>query len=220
MMMNSRTPTPRHEQMSGSGTNENQQQVAQRSRWQAVLLEAGGIGAAVSEESMRRLKYCLQWLQVRDKQSSQENPACSLADTLTARIVCHRAHRRANPRPEGLHRLAAEPPSRIAVVRRTVVAPVAAGRTPPADVDEHQARRRRDDPAGRRRRVQVRRRRAAGTRQGASQAVHLVSAPAMGSGRFGPESDRDRRWWCRFWGLSHVFEERDGEGKGKGVSAV
>lgn len=42
-----------------------QQQVAQRSRWQAVLLEAGGLSAALSEESMRRLKYCLQWLQVR-----------------------------------------------------------------------------------------------------------------------------------------------------------
>ncbi|RDX54167.1 Opi1-domain-containing protein [Lentinus brumalis] len=39
------------------------QQVAQRSRWQAVFLEAGGISAAISEESMRRLKYCLQWLQ-------------------------------------------------------------------------------------------------------------------------------------------------------------
>ncbi|KAM5530817.1 hypothetical protein V8D89_015507 [Ganoderma adspersum] len=39
------------------------QQVAQRSRWQAVFLEAGGISAAFSEESMRRLKYCLQWLQ-------------------------------------------------------------------------------------------------------------------------------------------------------------
>lgn len=38
-------------------------QVAQRSRWQAVLLEAGGLSAALSEESMRRLKYCLQWLQ-------------------------------------------------------------------------------------------------------------------------------------------------------------
>lgn len=40
-------------------------QVVSRSKWQAVLLEAGGIGAAVSEESMKRLKYCLQWLQVR-----------------------------------------------------------------------------------------------------------------------------------------------------------
>lgn len=39
--------------------------VAVRSTWQAVLLEAGGISAAVSEESMKRLKYCLQWLQVR-----------------------------------------------------------------------------------------------------------------------------------------------------------
>lgn len=44
-------------------TSEEQQQVIPRSRWQAVLLEAGGIGAAVSEESMRRLKYCLSWLQ-------------------------------------------------------------------------------------------------------------------------------------------------------------
>lgn len=43
----------------------NQNQVATRSKWQAVLLEAGGLSAAVSEESMRRLKYCLQWLQVR-----------------------------------------------------------------------------------------------------------------------------------------------------------
>ncbi|KAI0339364.1 Opi1-domain-containing protein [Trametopsis cervina] len=67
----SRTPTPRQEDPpanssrpnTNSSANENQQQVAQRSRWQAVLLEAGGIGAAVSEESMRRLKYCLQWLQ-------------------------------------------------------------------------------------------------------------------------------------------------------------
>jgi len=45
---------------------EEQQQVVQRSRLAAVLLEAGSIGAAVSEESMRRLKYCLQWLQVGD----------------------------------------------------------------------------------------------------------------------------------------------------------
>ncbi|CDO68366.1 hypothetical protein BN946_scf184815.g13 [Trametes cinnabarina] len=41
------------------------QQVAQRSRWQAMILEAGGLSAAFSEESMRRLRYCLQWLQVR-----------------------------------------------------------------------------------------------------------------------------------------------------------
>ena len=31
---------------------------------QNILVEAGGIGAAVSEESMRRLQYCLHWLQV------------------------------------------------------------------------------------------------------------------------------------------------------------
>ncbi|KAF7371235.1 hypothetical protein MSAN_00759200 [Mycena sanguinolenta] len=37
--------------------------VSQRSRWQAVLLEAGGLSAALSDESMRRLRYCLSWLQ-------------------------------------------------------------------------------------------------------------------------------------------------------------
>ncbi|KAI0272384.1 transcription factor Opi1-domain-containing protein [Gloeopeniophorella convolvens] len=56
--------SPERQELLGSvSTEEQQRQVVQRSRWQAVLLEAGGIGAAVSEESMRRLKYCLQWLQ-------------------------------------------------------------------------------------------------------------------------------------------------------------
>ena len=45
--------------------DDDETRVAQRSRWQAVLLEAGGLSAALSEESMQRLKYCLHWLQVR-----------------------------------------------------------------------------------------------------------------------------------------------------------
>ncbi|KAF9464914.1 transcription factor Opi1-domain-containing protein [Collybia nuda] len=64
----SRSSTPTREQPSEQPRNSsadvgNERQVAQRSRWQAVLLEAGGLSAALSEESMRRLKYCLQWLQ-------------------------------------------------------------------------------------------------------------------------------------------------------------
>ncbi|KAF9517785.1 hypothetical protein BS47DRAFT_1389502 [Hydnum rufescens UP504] len=47
-------------------------QVINRSKWQAVLLEAGGIGAAVSEESMKRLKYCLQWLQYANSHIDQQ----------------------------------------------------------------------------------------------------------------------------------------------------
>jgi len=39
--------------------------LAQRSRWQAVLFEAGGLSAALSEESMRKLNSYLHWLQVR-----------------------------------------------------------------------------------------------------------------------------------------------------------
>ncbi|CAK5283746.1 unnamed protein product [Mycena citricolor] len=40
-----------------------ERQVARRSGWQAMLLEAGGLSAALSDESMRKLRYCLQWLQ-------------------------------------------------------------------------------------------------------------------------------------------------------------
>ena len=41
-----------------------QQAVTRRGGWHALMVEAGGIGAAVSDESMRKLKYCLEWLQV------------------------------------------------------------------------------------------------------------------------------------------------------------
>jgi hypothetical protein len=61
----SRTPTPTRTSTSREREPSQLQAVAQRSRWQAVLMEAGGLGAAMSEESMRRLKYCLHWLQVR-----------------------------------------------------------------------------------------------------------------------------------------------------------
>ena len=44
---------------------DNRQDAVARGRWQALLLEAGGIGAAMSGESMRKLSYCLQWLQVK-----------------------------------------------------------------------------------------------------------------------------------------------------------
>jgi hypothetical protein len=59
------TPTQTIANASQSRNASDQTQVAQRSRWQAMLLEAGGLSAALSEDSMRRLKYCLQWLQVR-----------------------------------------------------------------------------------------------------------------------------------------------------------
>lgn len=46
------------------GAEQKQVQVANRKGWQTVLVEASGISAAISEENMKRLKYCLQWLQV------------------------------------------------------------------------------------------------------------------------------------------------------------
>lgn len=35
---------------------------ASRSTWHNMLIEAGGLSAAVSEESLKSLQYCLQWL--------------------------------------------------------------------------------------------------------------------------------------------------------------
>ncbi|KAG8907667.1 hypothetical protein FRB99_002745 [Tulasnella sp. 403] len=53
----------REESGEESGKGEQQIEVANRSSWQTVLVEASGISAAISEENMKRLKYCLQWLQ-------------------------------------------------------------------------------------------------------------------------------------------------------------
>ncbi|KAJ4475519.1 transcription factor Opi1-domain-containing protein [Lentinula aciculospora] len=55
------------------GPEDNQQrQIVQRSRWQTMLLEAGGFSAAWSEESMRRLRYVLQWLQYATNRIDQQ----------------------------------------------------------------------------------------------------------------------------------------------------
>ncbi|KAJ3869908.1 transcription factor Opi1-domain-containing protein, partial [Lentinula novae-zelandiae] len=48
------------------------QQVVQRSSWQTMLLEAGGFSIAWSEESMRKLKYVLQWLQYATNHIDQQ----------------------------------------------------------------------------------------------------------------------------------------------------
>ena len=89
----SRTPTPRQE------PPEPQQQVVQRSRWQAMVLEVGGIGAAFSEESMRRLKYCLQWLQYATAHIDQQILILrNFIDSL-------QAHTSGSPSPEHLQTL-------------------------------------------------------------------------------------------------------------------
>ncbi len=54
-----RSPSP---PMTATTTTTTSQEVAQRSRWHTVLLEAGGLSAALSEESLRRLRYVLSWL--------------------------------------------------------------------------------------------------------------------------------------------------------------
>jgi hypothetical protein len=96
----SRTPTPQSQDPDAPSDQNSSRQVVPRSRWQTVLLEAGGIGAAVSEESMRRLKYCLQWLQVRPLETSTW---CTFSNiTFTVR---HDTHRLSDPYPPRLYRL-------------------------------------------------------------------------------------------------------------------
>jgi len=60
-------PTLVGDDIEGAGKedlNGSERGAAQPSWWQAVLLEAGGLSAALSKESIRRLKYCLHWFQV------------------------------------------------------------------------------------------------------------------------------------------------------------
>ena len=58
----SRSSTPA--QIGDKSRNLDETQVAQRSRWQAVLLEAGGLSAALSDETMQWLKYCFGYKSV------------------------------------------------------------------------------------------------------------------------------------------------------------
>ncbi|KAJ3889698.1 transcription factor Opi1-domain-containing protein, partial [Lentinula edodes] len=51
---------------------DDQQQVVQRSSWRTMLLEAGGFSVAWSEESMRKLRYVLQWLQYATNHIDQQ----------------------------------------------------------------------------------------------------------------------------------------------------
>ncbi|ESK82692.1 clock controled protein (ccg-8) [Moniliophthora roreri MCA 2997] len=64
-MRRRRSPSqPRPEEGSPrEGDHQQQTQITQRGRWQTMLVEAGGLSVAFSEESMKKLKYCLNWLQ-------------------------------------------------------------------------------------------------------------------------------------------------------------
>ncbi|KAI0076556.1 Opi1-domain-containing protein [Panus rudis PR-1116 ss-1] len=108
----SRTPTPRQDPPDG------QQQVAQRSRWQAVLLEAGGIGAAMSEESMKRLKYCLQWLQYAT--AHIDSQILALRDFIAALQQHASGDPSAPPLPQHLQTLTAIRRDVVSTVRQVV----------------------------------------------------------------------------------------------------
>jgi hypothetical protein len=84
-----------------------------RSRWQTVLVEAGGIGAAVSVDSMNSLKFCLFLL------GTATNSLQSQIHALRDFILCLTAHQRSSPKrlpppddaaqqEEALHRIKTE----------------------------------------------------------------------------------------------------------------
>ncbi|KAJ7113940.1 transcription factor Opi1-domain-containing protein, partial [Mycena epipterygia] len=74
-------------QVSNGQGEQGERAVAQRSRWQAMLLEAGGLSAALSDESMRRLRYCLQWLQEAGSRWREEGGVLRLWATLWTRLA-------------------------------------------------------------------------------------------------------------------------------------
>lgn len=64
----------------------NQRQLIGRSTWQTMLVEASGISAAVSDESMRKMRYCLKCLQV-SPDLLPRNEKCTLM--LLSHTVCY-----------------------------------------------------------------------------------------------------------------------------------
>lgn len=66
----------------------NQRQLVGRSTWQTMLVEASGISAAVSDESMRKMRYCLQCLQVSNEfRIPLRSERCKL--TFFPHVVCY-----------------------------------------------------------------------------------------------------------------------------------
>ncbi|CAE7138933.1 unnamed protein product [Rhizoctonia solani] len=131
--LRSPTPSARDDAMqahhaAGSGVPiESDRQVANRSRWQAMLLEAGGIGAALSEESMKRLKYCLQWLQyATNRIDSQIAVLREFLDSLqpgagtTGPLLPMHMDRDAPVSPAALARLSAVKRDVVATIRQAV----------------------------------------------------------------------------------------------------
>ncbi|GAA6023673.1 hypothetical protein JCM11491_005268 [Sporobolomyces phaffii] len=92
-----------------------------RSRWQTVLVEAGGLGAAVSEESLKSLRYCLQWLVYATAHLDHQ------ISTLRDFILSLRAHNRTHPSSSTSttshhhHALVAESSARLTQIKHDVV---------------------------------------------------------------------------------------------------
>ncbi|CAE6376394.1 unnamed protein product [Rhizoctonia solani] len=131
--MRSPTPSVRDDAIqphhaAGSGVPiESDRQVANRSRWQTMLLEAGGIGAALSDESMKRLKYCLQWLQyATNRIDSQIAVLREFLDSLqpgagtTGPLLPMHMDRDAPVSPAALARLSAVKRDVVATIRQAV----------------------------------------------------------------------------------------------------
>ncbi|CAE6425993.1 unnamed protein product [Rhizoctonia solani] len=131
--MRSPTPSARDDAIqphhaAGSGVPiESDRQIANRSRWQAMLLEAGGIGAALSDESMKRLKYCLQWLQyATNRIDSQIAVLREFLDSLqpgagtTGPLLPMHMDRNAPVSPAALARLSAVKRDVVATIRQAV----------------------------------------------------------------------------------------------------
>ncbi|BGP12447.1 hypothetical protein JCM10213_006987 [Rhodosporidiobolus nylandii] len=99
---------------SGSGGGAGQV-VAQRSRWQTVLVEAGGLGAAVSEESLKSLRYCLQWLLYATAHLDHQ------ISTLRDFILSLRAHNRQSSSPSSNALVAASASAHLSQIKHDVV---------------------------------------------------------------------------------------------------
>lgn len=194
------TPPTRHERYDGDSeraespaSNQVAIQHGQRSRWQTVLVEAGGLGAAVSEESLKSLRYCLQWLVVRPS-STSNRPSCQCQLTrVAASTVRYGSPRSPNFDIARFHPVTPCPqPFSSSRIRKPLLSRSYGLERSRRSFSfcpslTNQARRRRNDPQSRRSRLEVCRSGAAGTGEELRQTEYHGTSSQVG------ECDRESR---------------------------
>jgi hypothetical protein len=117
---NSSRSTSPHKPYNKSSSRHHHRPIAPRSRWHQIVLHAssaaGTTAAVISEESMKCLKYCLSWLQVRMKTKKKK-----LVNSSFLNIVRFSTYRTTNQFTSSLSRFTHRSSGRHSSTRQYVI---------------------------------------------------------------------------------------------------